>query len=356
MKFSVLIPCRNRLDNLKNAVASVLLQDYQDFEVIISDNSSAEDLKGFVASLNDARIRYSRTEKFISVTENWNRTVEQITGDYVVMLGDDDCLMNGYFSTIRKLALEHSFPELVYSDAFLYAYPGVLSNYPKGYLRTTGNCSFWKRSSPFCLDQQEAAQFAKKTMSFKFSFSFNMQYATIHCSLVEKLKFQGSFFHSPYPDYYAMTLLLKKARKILICPYPMTVIGISPKSFGYYYFNNKEAEGMEFLNNKDDCNLYPELTRIVLPGSMMNTCWLYALASLQKNYSFLENSEIDVLQYRRLQIMKYLRTIRFDKNRISLLSHFMKSLHWWEIILYSIEIPSAIPAGHFSRASKIFLS
>ncbi len=55
----------------------------------------------------------------------------------------------------------------------------------------------------------------------------------------------------------------------------MTIIGISPKSFGYYYFNNKEDEGMTFLNNERDYNLHPELKNIVLPGSMMNNCWLF---------------------------------------------------------------------------------
>ncbi len=50
-------------------------------------------------------------------------------------------------------------------------------------------------------------------MSFKFGFCFNMQLATIKRMLINKLRFGGQFFHSPYPDYYAMTLLLKKSRK-----------------------------------------------------------------------------------------------------------------------------------------------
>ncbi len=339
MKFSVLIPTRNRLDNLKDCIASVLLQDYPNFEIIISDNDSQEDIKGYVASLNEPRIRYFRTESFLSVTENWNRTVEQITGEYAVMLGDDDCLMRGYFSLMNHLILQNSFPELIYSDAFLYAHPRVLHDRPQGYLRTTGNCSFWKKPYPFCLSKEEANHFAEKSMSFRFGFSFNMQYATIRCSLIERLKFQGRFFHSPYPDYYAMTLLLKKAEKILVCPYPMTIIGISPKSFGSFYFNHKESEGMEFLNNKDDYNLHPELRNVVLPGSMMNNCWLFALASLKKNSSVLNDFKINFSQYRRLQIVRFMMEIMHKKKRIGLIFKFVSRLRVWEIASYLFEIP-----------------
>ncbi len=162
MKFSVLIPTRNRLENLRDSIASILLQDYSDFEIIVSDNYSDQDIQGYIASLKESRIRYSRTEVFISVTENWNRALDQSIGDYIIMLGDDDCLMKGYFSFIRELIIEHSSPDLIYTDAFLYAHPGVLSNHPKGYLRTTGNCSYWKKSSPFCLSREEADQFAEK--------------------------------------------------------------------------------------------------------------------------------------------------------------------------------------------------
>jgi glycosyltransferase involved in cell wall biosynthesis len=342
VKFSVLIPIRNRLDNLKNAISSVLLQDYENYEIIISDNDSDEDIASYVTSLNNSRILYFRTEKFISVTENWNRTIEPISGDYVVMLGDDDCLMKGYFSFILKLIKENSNPDLIYSDAFFYAHPGVLLAHPNGYLRTTGNCSYWKRPSPFCLNKKQASDFAEKTMNFKCAFSFNMQYATMRASFIRELKFQGRFFHSPYPDYYAMTLMLKRADKILVCPYPMTIIGITPKSFGFFYFNYKESEGVNFLNNQAECDLHPELNSQILPGSKANTSWLYALACLKKNYPLLENLKINISQYRRLQIIRFMREVLHDKNQIKKIPKFLSFLRGWEIFSYFFEIPLVI--------------
>ena len=86
MKFSVLLPTRNRLEYLRYAVETVRRQDYDNWEIIVSDNDSAEDIRGFVDALADDRIVYLRTGSFVPVTENWNNALSHSTGDYVVML------------------------------------------------------------------------------------------------------------------------------------------------------------------------------------------------------------------------------------------------------------------------------
>ena len=95
MKFSILLPTRERLELLRHAVESVRLQDDADWEVVISDNASSQDVAGYVASLGDVRVRYSRTDKLLPVTENWNRALEMSQGEYLIMLGDDDALLPG---------------------------------------------------------------------------------------------------------------------------------------------------------------------------------------------------------------------------------------------------------------------
>jgi MinD-like ATPase involved in chromosome partitioning or flagellar assembly len=76
-----------------------------------------------------------------------------------------------------------------------------------------------------------------------------MQHFVIGRELVHKMTQDRPFFRSPYPDYYAGNALLLIADRVLVCPYPLVAIGISPKSFGFYYFNQRESEGVEFLRN-----------------------------------------------------------------------------------------------------------
>ena len=80
MKFSILLPTRNRLEYLKLAVESVMRQDTRDWQLVISDNCSEQDVEGYVASLGDPRILYRRTERVVPVTENWNRALRSRRG------------------------------------------------------------------------------------------------------------------------------------------------------------------------------------------------------------------------------------------------------------------------------------
>ena len=51
IKFSVLLPTKNRLELLKSAIWSVREQNYDNWEIIVADNCSQEDIKGYLDSL-----------------------------------------------------------------------------------------------------------------------------------------------------------------------------------------------------------------------------------------------------------------------------------------------------------------
>lgn len=308
MKFSVLIPTRNRLEFLKYAIASVLQQDEADFEIIISDNFSEENIQDYINSLDDPRIKYFRTDAFVPVTDNWNNALEKSSGDWIVMLGDDDCLMKGYFSTINKLLAQFPDPDFIYMNGFMFAYPNVLPNHPQGLAQTFGNASFVNQKTPTWLSKKQSIKLVEDTFNFKCVFAFNMQFALIKRSFIEKLKKDNKFFHSSYPDYYAMTMMMLFGERILSCPYPLVGVGISPKSFGFYYFSNNESKGLEFLNNEDRTMLPAKLKDIVFPGTDMNTSWLLSLETIKSNFSECSLS-VNYKRYRAIQIMACLRKL-----------------------------------------------
>lgn len=336
MKFSVLLPTRNRLEYLRYAVTSVLNQDYDNWELIISDNHSEEDIQGYVKSLADSRIKYSRTQSFVPVTDNWNNAMEKATGDYVIMLGDDDALTRGYFQNALKLINKFENPDLLYSSAYLYSYPHVLPGHSLGLLQIWGNASFLEgKKDPFFLKQKEQQRLVKKAMGFKILYNYNMQFALISLNLIAELKREGVFFHSPYPDYYAMTALFLKARRILAIPYPLVIIGICPKSFGYFYFNEKESQGVEFLKNHPNEQVFQNVKKILLPGTNMNSSWLFALETLKMHFEKDSALKVNYKKYRLLQTLYHYKKFVAGKG-ISRLDmwNFAKKLFWWEKIAY----------------------
>jgi glycosyltransferase involved in cell wall biosynthesis len=98
---------------LKECITSVLSQTYTNFELIIVDDCSPDPIADIVNQFSDTRIRYYRNEKNIgafNVIDNWNKCLELATGDFFVLLGDDDKLESNYLNVFSELIL--TYPDL----------------------------------------------------------------------------------------------------------------------------------------------------------------------------------------------------------------------------------------------------
>ena len=105
-KFSIAIPAYNRGDYLRQTLKSCLAQTVQDFEVVISDNCSTENLQAIAESLHDPRIRYFRSDVPLVVAKNHERAVSLTVCEYVVCLHSDDLLLPNYLEEAGD-ALDH---------------------------------------------------------------------------------------------------------------------------------------------------------------------------------------------------------------------------------------------------------
>ena len=106
MKISICIPTYNRKNLLKKAIESAMRQDYDDIEIIISDNASNdgtdETIKEFNEQLN---LKYYRNTTNIGPLLNYKKCVyEYATGDYILFLSDDDELID---PTYIRRSVEH---------------------------------------------------------------------------------------------------------------------------------------------------------------------------------------------------------------------------------------------------------
>jgi len=341
MKFSVLLPTRNRLKYLKYAVASVLAQNYDQWEIIISDNDSEDNIAQYIESLNDARIKYFRTEKFVSVTENWNNALSYSSGEYVIMLGDDDILLRDYFSTMIGLLQKFNQPSVIYANAYIYAYPGVIRNKPEGLLQTCRHYDVFNNATePFWLTKKMAMHLVTGHLNFNAYFGTNMQFVLVKQSLIQKLKVRGQFFHAPYPDVYAMNLLMLEADEVLVYPDEAVVIGVTPKSTGNFLVNNNENKGMDFLNISDELASIKELSSKILPGSPNLTCWLISMETVRLYFEKKFDLKVHYRRYRFLQIEQMIKGFFLEKKATTKneLFSLFKQNHLSEKIIYFIPL------------------
>lgn len=272
------------------------------------------------------------------------------------MLGDDDCLMKGYFTAHLELIEKYDSPDFIYNSAFLYAYPGVMSDFPDGFLEPYGYAEFLRSAQePFLLDKKKAINLVRQSMNFRVMFGYNMQFAVIGRKLINSLRDKGTFFQSPYPDYYAMNVMLLKAERVLVSPTPLVAIGISPKSFGYYYFNDAEQGGARFLKNQPSMEMANKLQNVLLPGAAYDASWLFAMETIKTNYGAEFNLHVNYCRYRFLQTLHIIGKYSNNKKEAKPdLLKLWRLLTIWEKLAYGIffRVVSLLPKSLLKKVLK----
>lgn len=97
---SVIIPTYNRPDYLQLAIASVLNQTFQDFEIIVSDDSSLDNPQPLVDAFQDSRIQFRRNNSNLGIAWNATHALQLARGKYIASLNDDDQWTNTFLEKL----------------------------------------------------------------------------------------------------------------------------------------------------------------------------------------------------------------------------------------------------------------
>jgi glycosyltransferase involved in cell wall biosynthesis len=109
LRYSILLPAF-RARFLKVCLESMLRQTEPDFELIVVDDASPEDLESIVRSFPDPRIRYFRNAVGCGaehLVDNWNICLGYARGEFVLNMGDDDILEPRCLEAFGELIARH---------------------------------------------------------------------------------------------------------------------------------------------------------------------------------------------------------------------------------------------------------
>lgn len=115
--FSITIPAYKKVF-LFQCIESALSQTYKDFEIIIVNDNSPEDLDEVVGSFSDERIHYYKNNVGFGaehVVGNWNKCLEYAKGDFIICMGDDDRLKPNFLSDLYHLIQKYPDLDVYYS-------------------------------------------------------------------------------------------------------------------------------------------------------------------------------------------------------------------------------------------------
>lgn len=88
---SICIPAYKRIGYLQRLLESIFIQTFQDFEVIVTDDSPNDEVKVLCEQFqNKLPIRYYKNAIPLGTPENWNEAIRKARGKWIKLMHDDD--------------------------------------------------------------------------------------------------------------------------------------------------------------------------------------------------------------------------------------------------------------------------
>jgi glycosyltransferase involved in cell wall biosynthesis len=96
-----------RPDFLRKSLTQIRQQTFRDFEVVISDNDPEGSAASVVQELQDARFKYYHNGDNLGMVRSFNKSIERATGQFIVMITDDDPVYPEMLQTLYDLSLQY---------------------------------------------------------------------------------------------------------------------------------------------------------------------------------------------------------------------------------------------------------
>ena len=146
--FSFIMPAYKR-QFLAKAIESILAQTYDDFELVVVNDASPENLREVVAEYDNQRLRYEENSENIGgrdLVANWNHCLQFAKGEYVILATDDDVIEPTYLEDAASLLNKYPDVDLLRQGVRKIGSNGEALEYelfPKEHLTASEFAYYW---------------------------------------------------------------------------------------------------------------------------------------------------------------------------------------------------------------------
>ncbi|MFH1076580.1 MAG: glycosyltransferase [Pseudomonadota bacterium] len=155
---SVIIPTYNRILFLKEAIASVLSQDFRDFELIVVDDGSNDETHCVINNEYSSSIKYIY-QKHHGVSAARNRGILNASGELIAFLDSDDLWFPD--KLYKQIVFFENNPDaLICQTEEIWIRNGIRVNPKKYHKKYSGN--IFKKSLPLCIVSPSAVMMRKE--------------------------------------------------------------------------------------------------------------------------------------------------------------------------------------------------
>jgi glycosyltransferase involved in cell wall biosynthesis len=104
LRFSILVPTRQRPDTLLATLATLIWQTGDDYEIVVADNCGDEQVAAVIKAVQERhpRVKHLRSDQVLPMAANWERGLAACSGEYISVLGDDDGFLPSTLDVVRS--------------------------------------------------------------------------------------------------------------------------------------------------------------------------------------------------------------------------------------------------------------
>lgn len=232
--FTVIIPTKDRAEYLHHTLRTCSNQDYENLEIIVSDDGSTDNTEAVTleAARKDPRIRYI-TPGSVGMRDNFEFALDHVKPGYVIALGGDDGILPYGISQMWR-ALEETGMDILTWRPLAFSYPAVRSGKGQLALYQPGKLKI-QRSSNYLTRQVENLDYLHDSESPMFYIK-----GVVATKLVESVRSRttdGRFYVCPTPDGFSGVVLAGEVEQYAFSGMPFTIGGASPTSQGMAYMS-----------------------------------------------------------------------------------------------------------------------
>lgn len=228
---SIVIPTKDRqyycLKSV-NQIVGVIESSNYNVEIVVYDNSEEDLLQNMILELEKKYIKYFYHGKQLSFIDNFDLALKSATGEYVLIIGDDDGVLPTIFPVL-EFANKNQIDAVIPDLNVVYFWPNqqkIAKNSENGLLILAKKRQYIKKvntSNAIIELMKNAGQEYQK-------FNLSRLYHGIIKRDSLKLNENKKYFGGLSPDIYASISSSLTSKNTIKLSIPVTISGISPKS------------------------------------------------------------------------------------------------------------------------------
>jgi hypothetical protein len=240
-RFSIVIPTRNRADLLREALRSVLDQDFEDYEIVVSNNDSSDHTEAVIAEAGP-RLRHLRTESTLSMPDHWDWVLQFARGEYVTYLCDDDALAPNALSVVDRVLRESS------TDFVVSPYVPYIT--PQWYVEKERNTVLLRRYG-YGWREIDSMETLRQMFTCRDEvWAPRMLNSFGRRSLIMDARERAGGLFWMCPDYSFATCVLPRIPSFVMVDAPIRLFGFTPQSVGASMTHDSGRAAFETFNRE----------------------------------------------------------------------------------------------------------